>query len=183
MFQALYEDEGKHPDIARSLRSVGAAYGKLGNAAKARQYYQQALQMQQALHEGENHDDVAQAFYTVELAYGCLGRLEEAIQHYEQALAVPAVSQEMKAVIGHDLGIMYHIAALAARQASDEQQAQAYLGKATASFEQPVQASEAVKAGLYTAYGNFLLATGKTSQAYSYLHQSIASGDDVSGLG
>ena len=89
----------------------------------------------------------------------------------------------MKASIGHNLGCMYHVTALAARQAGDEQRAQAYLQKATTSFEQAVQASDAVKAGLYTAYGNSLLATGKTTQAYDYLHQAIASGDDASELG
>ena len=176
MQKALHERN--HPEVADALNNVGVAYERLGNYGQSLKHYEQALEMQKALHEGENHDDVAQAFYTVGLAYGCLGRLEEAIQHYEQALAVPAVSQAMKASTGHSLGCMYHLASLAARQASDEQQAQAYLGKATASFEQAVQASEAVKAGLYTAYGNFLLATGKTAQAYSYLHQAIASGDD-----
>ena len=72
---------------------------------------------------------------------------------------------------------MYHVASLAARQAGDEPRAQAYLEKAIASFEQVVQPSDVVKAALYTAYGDFLLATGKTAQAYDYLHQAIASKD------
>ena len=111
-------------------------------------------------------------------AYGCLDRLEEAIQSYEQALSVPAVSQAMKASTSHNLGCMCHVKALAVRQAGDEQQAQAYLEKATTSFEQAVQASDGVEAGLYTTYGNFLLATEKTAQAHNYLHQAIESGDD-----
>ena len=136
--------------------------------------------MQQALHEGENHPDVAEALRTVAIAYKNLGRLEEAIHNYEQALAVPAVSQAMKASIGHNLGCRYHEASLAARQAGDEHDAQAYLKKANASFEQAVQARDIVKAGSWAEYGNFLLATGKTSQAHDYLHQAITSGDGAS---
>ena len=72
---------------------------------------------------------------------------------------------------------MHHVAALAAEQAGDKHDAQAYLDKASASFEQAVQASSAVKAGLYTEYGNFLLATGQPTQAYPYLTTAIASND------
>ena len=111
-------------------------------------------------------------------AYGCLGRLEEAIQNYEQALAVPIVPQAMQASIDHNLGCMYHVAALAARQVGDEQQERAYLEKANTTLGKALKASDAVKAGLYTQYGNFLLATGKI--AHNYLHQAIASGDNVS---
>ena len=135
--------------------------------------------MYQALHEGGNHADVAEAFLAVGFANYYLGRLEEVIQNWEQALAVPAVSQATKASTGHNLGLMYHVAA---RKAGDEQQAQAYLEKATVSFEQAVQASDWVEAGLYTEYGNFLLDTRKAAQAYDYLHQVIESGDDEVGL-
>ena len=77
---------------------------------------------------------------------------------------------------------MCHAKALAVRQEGDEQQAEAYLEKATTSFEQAVEASDGVEAGLYTEYGNFLLAIGKPSQAHNYLHQAIKSGDDKVGL-
>ena len=182
MRQALHEGEN-HADVVLGLNAVGWAYYNLGNHAQALEYYQQALQMQKALHEGENHAEVAAALKCVGDAYGSLGRLEESIQSYEQALEVPTVSQAMKASIGHNLGCRYHGASLAARQAGDEPRAQAYLEKANTSFEQAIQARDTVKAGLWTEYGNFLLATGKTVQAYDYLHQAIESGDDASGLG
>ena len=181
MQKALHEGEN-HDDVAAALRAVGVAYERLGNYTEALEYYQKALEMQKALHEGENHAEVAQALYAVGLANYYLGHLEEVIQNWEQALAVPAVSQAMKAVISHGLGIMYHIAALAARQEDDEQRAQAYLEKATLSFEQAVEASDGVKAGLYAEYGNFLLATEQFTQAYDYLHQAIKSGDGASSI-
>ena len=182
MQQALHEGEN-HAQVAAALRTVGIAYERLSNYTEALEYYQQALTMYQALHEGENHNEVAQAFYAVGVAYGGLGRLEESIQSYEQALAVPAVSQAMKASTGHNLGCMYHIASLAARQKDDEQCSQAYLEKASTSFEQAIQANDAVEADLYTEYGNFLLDTGKAAQAHNYLQQAIESGDNESELG
>ena len=181
MQQALHKGEN-HDDVAQVLKNVGDAYHYLGNYPEALEYYQQALEMQKALHEGD-HADVAQVLKDVGDAHYSLGHLEEAIQSYEQALAVPAMSQATKASIGHNLGCMCHVKALAVRQEGDEQQAQAYLEKATASFEQAIQASDGVKAGLYTEYGDFLLATGKTAQAYDYLRQAIESGDNASGLG
>ena len=182
MRKALHEGEN-HAEVADSLRTVGLTCENLGNYTQALEYYQQALTMQKALHEGEDHDEIAQAFLAVGDACGSLGRLEESIQYYEQALAMPTVSQALKANTGHNLGCMYHVKVLAARQEGDEQQAQAYLEKATTSFEQAVQASSAVEVGLYTEYGNFLLDTRKVAQAYDYLRQAIESGDDASGLG
>ena len=181
MQQALHQGEN-HADVAVALRNVAITHQNLNDYTQALDYYQQALQMQQALHQGENHADVAYAFYAVGVAYGSLGRLEESIQHYEQALAVSAVPQALKASICHNLGCMYHVRALAARQAGYEQQAQAYLEKATVSFEQAVEASDKVEVDLYTKYGNFLLATEKIVQAHDYLHQAIERGDDASEL-
>ena len=180
MQQALHKGES-HAEVAQVLKNVGDAYHYLGNYPEALEYYQQALEMQKALHEGD-HADVAQVLKDVGDAHYSLGHLEEAIQSYEQALAVPAVSQATKASTGHNLGCMCHVKALAVRQEGDEQQAQASLEKATTNFEQAVQASGAVKAGLWTEYGNFLLDTGKAAQAYDYLHQAIESGDDASEL-
>ena len=183
MKEQVYQGTPNHPDIASTLNNLGLAYQNLGKYTESLEYHQQALKIQQALHEGENHADAAQAFLAVGNAYGSLGRLEESIQSYEQALAVPTVSQALKASLGHNLGCRYHGASLAARQAGDEPRAQTYLEKATTSFEQAIQARDTVKAGLWTEYGNFLLAIGKTVQAYDYLHQAIESGDDASGLG
>ena len=180
MQQALHKGEN-HVDVARNLRNVGIAHENLNNYTEALKYYQQALKMRQDLHEG-NHAEVALVLKDVGDAHYSLGHLEEAIQSYEQALAVPAVSQATKASTGHNLGCMCHVKALAVRQEGDEQQAQAYLEKATTNFEQAVQASGAVTAGLWTEYGNFLLDTGKAAQAYDYLHQAIESGDDASEL-
>ena len=182
MQKALHEGEN-HAQVVIALRDVGDAYKGLGQHEQSLEYYQQALQMQKALHEGENHPQVAAALKCVGDAYGSLGRLEESIQSYEQALAVPTVSQALRVGIGHNLGCRYHEASLAARQAGNEPRAQTYLEKATTSFEQAIQASEEVKASLWTEYGNFLLATGKAAQAHKYLHQAIESGDDASELG
>ena len=180
MQQELHEGEN-HAEVAEALRTVGIAYVRLGKYTEALEYFKQALAMQQELHQ-RDHAQIAQVLKNIGDSYGSLGRLEESIQNYAQALAVPTVSQALKASIGHNLGCRCHEASLAASQAGDEQQAQTYLEKATTSFEQAVQASDGVKAGLYTAYGNFLLATGKTAQAHDYLHQAIESGDDEVGL-
>ena len=105
------------------------------------------------------------------------------IEKYEKVLSkLPSNEKDSKITLCRGLGCMYHLASLAARQEGDEQRAQACLGKASANFEQAVKASGVVKAGLYTTYGNFLLAIGKTAQAYDYLHQAIASGDDEDAL-
>ena len=189
MQQALHEGEN-HAEVAGALRTVGVIYHSLGNYTQALEYFKQALQMQQALHEG-NHDavaevlnDVARVLCSIAENYYKQNDVENTIKYFEEALSgLPSNEEETKIGLCGALGCMYHVKALAARQAGDEQQAQAYLGKATTSFEQVVQASNAKKAGLYAVYGNFLLATGKTAQAHDYLHQAIESGDDASGLG
>ena len=182
IYEQVYQATPNHPHIAMTLGNLGAVWADLGDRRQALEYHQQALAMYQALHEGGNHADVAEAFLAVGFANYYLGRLEEVIQNWEQALAVPAVSQATKVSTGHNLGCMCHVKALAARQEGDEPRAQAYLEKATASFEQAVQASDWVEAGLYTEYGNFLLDTRKAAQAYDYLYQVIESGDDEVGL-
>ena len=188
--KTLHKGEN-HDDVAKAFFAVGFAYGCLKDLEKAIKYLQQALNVPSASPATKQN-----AGYNL----GCLYRvralaatqqdneqqvqmlLKEAIKHYEQALAVPAVSQDMKASIGYNLGCRYHEASLVGRQAGDEQQEQAYLEKANTNFEQAVQANDGVEAGLYTEYGNFLLYTGKAAQAHNYLHQAIESGDSKSGL-
>ena len=188
--KTLHKGEN-HDDVAKAFFAMGFAYGCLKDLEKAIKYLQQALDVPSASPATKQN-----AGYNL----GCLYRvralaatqqdneqqvqmlLKEAIKHYEQALAVPAVSQDMKASIGYNLGCRYHEASLVGRQAGDEQQEQAYLEKANTNFEQAVQANDGVEAGLYTEYGNFLLYTGKAAQAHNYLHQAIESGDSKSGL-
>ena len=172
----------KHDDVAAALRTVGVAYEGLGQHEQSLDYYQKALAMQRILHEGQNDAQIAQLLKNIGDAYVSLNHLKAAIQNYEQVLAVPVVSKAIKASTGHNLGCMYHVKALAFRKAGDEPQAQAYLEKANTSFEQSIQALEKVNAGVYTEYGNFLLATQKFSQAYDYLHKVIANGDKNNGL-
>ena len=74
---------------------MGVAYERLKKYTQALEYYQKALQMQQALHEGENHADVAAALREVGDAYKRLGQHEQAREYDQQAFqmqqALPAL--------------------------------------------------------------------------------------------
>ena len=51
--EQVYQETPNHPDIASTLRNLGIVYEQnLSDYSKALEYYQQALTMQQALHEG-----------------------------------------------------------------------------------------------------------------------------------
>ncbi|MEM7382815.1 MAG: tetratricopeptide repeat protein [Bacteroidota bacterium] len=170
---------GNHADIALALSNVGLTYRALGHHREALDYLNCALEVFEAIY-ARNYLAVARTLNA--LAETCYKQndIESTIKYYEKALSrLPSNDQDAKISISHNLGCMYHVKALLDKKEDDEQQAQAYLEKANVNFEQAVQASDTVKAGLWTEYGNFLLATGKTAQAHNYLHQVIESGDDT----
>ena len=75
IYEQFYTKTPNHPDIARTLNNLGIVYEqKLNDYSKALEYYQQALKMQRALHEGENHADVADSLRSVWIAYHNLGK-------------------------------------------------------------------------------------------------------------
>ena len=187
IYRQVYQADPNHPDIARTLNNLGHAWSALGDFRKAVSYYERALTVkEQVCKEAPNHPEIAATLNNLGAVWSALGEARKALSYYQRALAIyeQVYDANHPYVVGtlHNLGCMYHVAALAARQEGDEQDTQAYLEKASTSFEQAVQASDAVKVGLYTEYGNFLLDTRKAAQAYDYLHQAIESGDDASGL-
>ncbi len=190
MRQALYP--GNHPDVAASLNNVGIAYERLGEYGKAKQHYQEGLRISNKLPD-ESHSYihrftqkldglvVNQCYAAANKAYA-QHNVAEVIRHYEEALKMlAAASRDTKTSICHNLGCMYHVAALSATEGAVRETC---LNKATAAFEQALAwRSDIVKAGLCTEYSNFLLATGQIAQAYPYLLQAIDSGDTQSKLG
>ena len=88
IYEQVYHETPNHPDIARTLNNLGNAYSALGDYSKALEYYQQALEMQQALHEGKNHAQVAQALRDVGDAYKGLSQHEQALEYYQPVLTM-----------------------------------------------------------------------------------------------
>ncbi len=188
IYWAVYGAQA-HPDLARSLGNVGSAYESLGEYGKAKQHYEEGLMISNKL------PDEAHSY--IQILTQSLNRLvirgyEEAlnayaqhdvagaIRNYEEILQmVPAASRDTKRSICHNLGCMYHVAALSA---TEEALRQTYLNKATTVFEQALAWSDGVEADLCTEYGNFLLATAQLAQAHDYLIQAIDSGDTQSEL-
>ena len=182
IYEQVYKEMPNHPEIARTSTNLGLACSALGNFQHAVDRYKRSLGIYEQLYE-LHHPEIARTLNNLANAYYKQNDVEKAIKHYEKALSrLPSDKKDSKIDFCYNLGCMYHITALAARQVGDEKQAQAYLEKATISFEQAIQARDTVKVGLWTEYGNFLLATGKAAQAYDHLHQAIESGDDESGL-
>ncbi len=189
MRQALYRDKA-HPDLASSLMSLGIAYEALEEYTKAKQHYEEGLMISNKL-PGEAHPYI-QTFtqklgrlvnqcYVAAIKAYAQHDVSGVIRNYEELLQIlPAASRDTKRSICQDLGCMYHVAAL---HATEEAVRETYLNKATAAFEQVLAwRSDTVKAGLWTDYGNFLLATAQLAQAHNYLIQVIDSGDTQSEL-
>ncbi len=189
MYRALYGDK-PHPELVSSLGNVGSAYESLAEYGKAKQHYEEGLRISNKL-PGEAHFYI-QTFTQAlnRLVNQCCAAAEQAyaqhdvaevIRHYEKALSIPEIGNKDKRrfIICHNLGCMYHVAALSA---TEEAVRQTYLDKATTAFEQTLAWSDGVEAGLCTGYGNFLLATGQLAQAHGYLIQAIDSGDTESEL-
>ena len=56
IYEQVYQETPNHAEIAVTLRNLGIVYEQnLSDYSKAFEYYQKALTMQKALHEGENH--------------------------------------------------------------------------------------------------------------------------------
>ena len=80
--------------VAQALRPLwGIAYQNLSNHTQALEYYQKALAMQKALHEGD-HADIAQALNLVGLAYQNLGKYTQALEYFQQALTMYQILHE-----------------------------------------------------------------------------------------
>ena len=94
IYEQVYQATPNHPEIASTLRNLGIVYEQnLSDYSKALEYYQQALAMQQALHEGENHAQVAQVLTDVGDAYKGLGQQEQALEYYQKAIQMQQALQ------------------------------------------------------------------------------------------
>ena len=94
MREQVYQEAPNHPDIAKTLRNLGIVYEQnLSDYSQALEYYQQALAMQQALHEEENHAKVAQVLKDVSDAYKGLGQQEQALEYYQKAIQMQQALQ------------------------------------------------------------------------------------------
>ncbi|MHA7877843.1 MAG: tetratricopeptide repeat protein [Bacteroidota bacterium] len=87
MRKALYPGQN-HPDVARSLNSVGISYAALGEVQKGLAYQEQSLAMRQALYPGENHPELAMSLSNVGGAYATLGEVKKGLEYFEQSLAM-----------------------------------------------------------------------------------------------
>jgi tetratricopeptide (TPR) repeat protein len=85
MCQRLYE--GDHPEVVRSLMSLGLVLRALGNYRQALNMDEQALAMCQRLYEGD-HPDVAESLVQLAADLRGLGELERARELHERALAM-----------------------------------------------------------------------------------------------
>ena len=182
-----YCGDQAHPSLAMSLGNVGSAYENLEMYGEAKQYYEEGLQLSKKM-------DAAHRSYVQQFTQALGGLtnkfhvaaskayaqqdIARTIHNYEQALALP-MEEDRQRSICHDLGCMYHVAALGS---SEEGLRQAYINKATTAFESALAVGDAPEAGLLTEYANFLLATAQVAKAHDYLVQAIESGDGESGL-
>ncbi|OJW72063.1 MAG: hypothetical protein BGO68_00800 [Candidatus Amoebophilus sp. 36-38] len=85
MRQALYKDNGNHPDIANSLHNLGMVYSSFRQYEEALKYHGEALEMRQALYIG-NHPDIANSLHNLGTIYSSFRQYEEALKYHEQAL-------------------------------------------------------------------------------------------------
>ena len=94
IYEQLYAQDPNHPDMARTLRSLGIVYGHLDKYTESLKYYQRALAIQQELHKEENHAEVAAALRSVGLACRSLGNHTESLEYYQQALKMQQTLHE-----------------------------------------------------------------------------------------
>ncbi|KAI8491533.1 hypothetical protein Bbelb_307330 [Branchiostoma belcheri] len=85
--RSIYGLDEAHPDIAKSLNSLGMACHALGDHRKSTSYLEQALQMCRTIHgQGTKHHHIATILSHLGLAFFSLGDARKAISYHEQAL-------------------------------------------------------------------------------------------------
>ena len=73
-----------HPDVAKSLDSLGEFYFKIGRTEESIQYYHQSLEMRRALYPN-SHQDTANSYKILGIAYKELGKNPEALCYFNLA--------------------------------------------------------------------------------------------------
>ena len=181
IYQELYRTE-VHPAKAAALRNMGLCCEKLGKYAKALEQYQQVRKIYQKLGDV---DKIAQMDDAIKVltADALPSKLQEVVGKFTEALATAHLDNiQIKTISIYTIRV-YLLAWLVASRLGSVPLMNEYSQKAADGFQQAIrQTSDGVKAALYTTYGNFLLNTGKTGQAYDYLSQAIESGDEASEL-
>lgn len=84
-YRKLYGD--KDPNVDRLLQNLGVVSVRLGEPAKALDYFLQSLELKQQLYDTATLD-LAKNHNNLGIAYSDLGRLNEALENYEKALAI-----------------------------------------------------------------------------------------------
>ena len=174
-------------DQALTFENLGSACRALGDLHKTVHYYNRALQIYERVYlNNPNHPEIARILSNLGYVSRDLRAPFEAINYYERTLKIvqKLYVESHPYVVGtlHDLGCMYHVAALTLKQDRYESPAQEYLQQANASFAQAIATCSPIEVGLCVEYGNFLLNIGETYQAHQYLHRAIEHGDDGEGL-
>ncbi|MEL6152742.1 MAG: tetratricopeptide repeat protein, partial [Bacteroidota bacterium] len=176
----------EYPDVAGSYCNLGFLYRNQGNYTQALAYIEKGLKIFEST-LGNKHPYTKRAAGSLRQLQGSAaqqGGYARAIAHYEKALKeLPEEAKDTRRSIYRNMGCMYHVSALTARAQGETTRSQEHLQKAKLAFEQGIKALPAVKAGLWTAYSNFLLSTDQLKEAYSYLLKAIKSEDASSGLG
>ncbi|CAH1272777.1 TTC28 [Branchiostoma lanceolatum] len=97
MMRSIYGENTGHPDIARSLGSLGTAWWKLGDHRKAVSFCEQALQMKQDIYGVDTaNPDIARELNDLGNAWRNFGDHRKAFSYYEQSL------QMMRSIYGED---------------------------------------------------------------------------------
>ena len=152
---------------------LGLAYHNLGNHAQALEYYQKALAMQQALHEGEHHADVAATLRSIGLAYERLGKDTEALEYHQQALAMYQALHEGEHHA--DVAAALRSVGLAHQNLSKYTEALEYYQKALAMrkglYEEENHAQVAL---VLKDVGDAYKGLGQHAQALEYYQQALA---------
>ncbi|XP_078603945.1 uncharacterized protein LOC144877773 [Branchiostoma floridae x Branchiostoma japonicum] len=110
--RVVYGQSTAHPDIAKSLISVGRAWNGQANYPKAISYFEEALDMYREIY-GTPHSDISIALSSLGLAYRDIGDHGQSLKYFKETMEM---DKKVHSSLHRDIATSRHNAGLALHQ-------------------------------------------------------------------
>jgi tetratricopeptide (TPR) repeat protein/nucleoside-triphosphatase THEP1 len=165
----IWRDSENHNYRAFTFNQLGVSYIQMGELDKAKDYIQQALEIQKK-QLGPNHVDVAHSYNNIGLLYSKKGELDQAQDYYQRALKI----QEKQLGPNHvDVATYYNNIGFVYSKKGDLDQAKDYYQRALKIQEKQLGLNHVDVATYYNNIGEVYRKKGELDQAKDFHQRAL----------